>query len=129
MRGVKDVLRVERPYDKYQVKHGRNTDQLSVKGGFAVEDTDVNLVNEDLVVTLGTQTFTLPAGSFKAGKGKFTCSKVALPDDSIAAAEFNFNMCSFILTIKSTEKITASGTVGFGIAFAGYNETEQVTLP
>ncbi|MCJ7791275.1 MAG: hypothetical protein MUP49_02515, partial [Dehalococcoidia bacterium] len=73
MMGVKDSLRV----DSYKVTQGKkpNSDQLSVKGGFAVEDSNVNLVDEEFVVTLGEQTFTLPAGSFKAGKNKFTCSK------------------------------------------------------
>jgi hypothetical protein len=132
MRGVKDVLRVERPYDKYQVKYGNepNTDQLLVKGGFAVEDTNMSMANrvkESLVVTLGTQTFTIPAN--KAGKGKFTCSKADVNEGGTAAADFNFNTCSFTLTIKKTNITAGSGDVDFCVAFAGYSQCEQITLP
>ncbi|MFZ0033558.1 MAG: GLUG motif-containing protein, partial [Sedimentisphaerales bacterium] len=75
MMGVKNVLRV----DKCTVKQGKKagTDQLSANGGFAVENQDVNMpdrVSENLVITLGTQTFTIPANKLKPGKGKFTCS-------------------------------------------------------
>lgn len=128
MMGIKDVLRV----DKCQVKHGKklNTDQLSVSGGFAVEDPDVNMASEDLVITLDTQQFTIPASSFKAGKGKFTCSKVKnLSDGSIAAANFNFNTCSFTLTIKNANIPAISGDVDFCMAFAGFNQCAQITLP
>ena len=95
-----------------------------------VRDMDVNMAEEELVAALGEQTFTLPAGSFKAGKGKFTCSKVPVAEGGTAAATFNFNLCSFTLTITKSPDITASpGVVNFGVAFADYNEVEQITLP
>jgi len=132
MMGVKNVLRV----DKCTVKQNNkkpNSDQLLVKGALAVEDTAVNMVNEEFVATLGAQTFTLPAGSFKAGKGKFTCSKAPVTESNIpagtAAATFNFNLCSFILTIKDANIPAISGDVDFGVAFADYNEVDQVTFP
>jgi len=126
MMGVKDVLRV----DKCQVKHGKDpdTDQLSVKGAFAVRDMDVNMVEEEFVASLDAQTFTLPAGSFKAGKGKFTCSKAQITGCT-ADATFNFNLCSFILTIKNTNIPVISGDVDFGAAFADFNEVDRVTFP
>jgi hypothetical protein len=127
MMGVKNSLRV----DKLQVKRGKktNSDQLSVKGAFAVEDINVNLVNEEFVVTLGTQTFTLPGGSFKAGKGKFTCSKAQVTEGGIAAANLNFNTSCFTLTIKSTNITASSGAVDFGVEFTGYSQVQQITLP
>jgi hypothetical protein len=126
MNGVKNVLRV----DKCQVKHGKDpdTDQLSVKGAFAVRDMDVNMVEEEFVASLDAQTFTLPAGSFKAGKGKFTCSKAQITGCT-ADATFNFNLCSFILTIKNTNIPVISGDVDFGAAFADFNEVDRVTFP
>ncbi|MFZ0034543.1 MAG: GLUG motif-containing protein [Sedimentisphaerales bacterium] len=116
MMGVRNTLRV----DKCQVKHGSepNTDQFSVKGGFAFENQRLNMAAKDLVVTLGTQTFTIPAGSFKTGKGKFTCSKAHVDEGGIADAAFNFNMCSFILAIKNTSTITADSPFNFLVAEA-----------
>jgi hypothetical protein len=126
MMGVKDALRV----DKCQVKHGKkpNSDRLLVRGGFAVEDVDVDMAAGDFVAELAGQTFTIPAGSFQEKGVRSTCSKVTLLEGGIAAAMFNFKTCSFTLTIKNTN-ITATGTVNFGIAFADYNQVEQVTLP
>ena len=130
MMGVKDVLRV----DKCTVKQNNkklNSDQLSAKGAFAVEDTDVNMpdrISEGLVITLDTQHFIIPKGNLKAGKGTFSCSNAKITGGTATAA-FNFNLCSFILTIKDANIPPISGDVDFGVAFADFNEVEQVTLP
>jgi|GEM_PF-6243242 len=131
MTGVKNVLRV----DKCQVKQNNkksDSDQLTASGGFAVENADANMadrVSEDLVVTLDTQLFTIPKSALKAGKGKFTCSKAEVTGGGVAAASFDFNKCSFTLTIKNANIPVISGTVDFGAAFADYNEVDLVTLP
>ena len=129
MMGVKNSLRV----DRYKVNRGKkpNTGQLSVKGGFAVEDPNVNLVNEEFVVTLGGQTFTLPASSFKAGKGKFTCSKANVAEGGIgiASATFNFTTCSFTITIKNITIEAVPGAANFSVEFADFSESVQIVLP
>jgi len=135
--GVQSSLRV----DTCRVKPGKkpNTDQLLVKGGFAVEDTTVDMANrvsEGLVVILGTQTFTISKNDLKAGKGKFTCSKAIVPEGGVATASFDFNKGSFMMTISNTNITTisnmnvmvSSGTIEFGVAFAGYSQIRQVTL-
>ncbi len=124
--GVKDSLRV----DKIGVKRSTkpNSDQLTVKGGFAVADTAVNMVSVPFSVTLGSQTFTMPANSFKVGKNKFTCSKIVLSDGSVAAASFNLKTCAFSLTIKNTGITAGAGNVGLRLTFAGFNEVEQVNV-
>jgi hypothetical protein len=128
--GVKDSLIV----NKCQVKLGNkkpNTDQLLVTGSFTVEDTNVDMANrvsEGLVVTLGTQTFTISTNELITGNGKFTCSKAEVTEGGIAMVSFNFNKCSFMLTIQNTNITTSSGTVDFGVAFAGYSQIRQITL-
>jgi sugar lactone lactonase YvrE len=126
--GITDSLRVDK--SKFTNKSGSIT-QFTVSGGFSVEHPDVNMTNrtsEDLVVTLGTQTFTIPANNLKAGKGKFTCSKANVNEGGIATATFDFNKCTFTLTIKNVD-ITSSGTENFDIAFAGFSGSDEVTLP
>jgi hypothetical protein len=131
MMGVKNSFRV----DKFKVKHGKklNSDYLSVKGAFAVKDTGVNMAAGNFVVTLGTQTFTLPAGSFKEKTNKFTCSKVKLYNGTdiigIAAANFNFKTCVFTLTIKKAAITAGSGSASFSVQFAGFSEGVNVVLP
>jgi len=127
--GIQSSLRV----DTCQVKPGKksNTDKLSVKGGFSVEDTDVNMadrISDGLVVILGTQTFTISKNDLKVGKGKFTCSKAKATEGGVATVSFDFNKGSFIMTISNTTITASSGTVDFGVAFAGYSQIRQITL-
>jgi hypothetical protein len=129
MAGVKNVLRV----DKCTVKQAKkaNTDQLTVSGAFTVEDPNMSMANRisaGLVVTLGTQTFTVPVDKLKPGKGKFSCTKANAAPSGTVSATFDFNRCSFTLTIKNTA-ITAAGNVDFGVQFTGFDESDEVTLP
>jgi sugar lactone lactonase YvrE len=126
--GVEDSLRVDK--SKFTIKSDSIT-QFAVSGGFSVEHPDVNMTNrvsEGLVITLGTQTFTIPANKLKAGKGKFTCLKANVNEGGIATATFDFSKCTFSLTIKNTNFID-SGTVDFCAQFAGFSECALVTLP
>jgi hypothetical protein len=126
MMGVKDILRV----DKCNVTSGKNpsTDSLSVKGAIAVEDTSVALENEAVTITLGTQTFTIPKGSFQSKKNTFTCRNVEIVEGGIVSAKFDFIKCSFTITIKKAVIQSKSGTVNFGIAFGSFNESVEVEL-
>jgi hypothetical protein len=132
---VKDVLRVEKPYDRLQIRQMVKTDpcsyQLTVRGAFAIDNNDVNMVSQDLVITLGAQQFTIPKESLKAGKGKFTCSRARAPvnEGGSADAAFNYNTCTFTLTIRKTNIDTISGKVDFGVKFAGFDEKIPVVLP
>lgn len=136
--GVKNSLRV----DKFKVKYGskKDSDRLTVKGGFSVysvEDATANMAGEDFFVTLGTQTFTIPANTFKPNKTKtkFTCSNVKLYDGldliGIAAATFDFNKCTFAITIKNAGIDANPGdTAQLAIDFVGFiSENAAVFIP
>jgi hypothetical protein len=124
MMGVKDSLRV----DKIRVKKP-NSDQLLVKGGFAVADTNVNLAAVDFVVGLAGQTWTIPAGRFTAKKGVFTCKNIKLSGGEIANAGLNLNTCVFTMTIKNTKITAGSGAANFSVEFADFDESVQIVLP
>jgi len=124
--GVKDSLRV----DKIKVKRSTTSsgDKLTVNGGFTVADRAVNMVSVPFSVTLGSQTFAIPANSFKAGKDKFACSKIVLPDGSVAAGNFNLGTCVFSLTIQKNTVMAGAGSVGLRLKFASFNEAQQVNI-
>jgi hypothetical protein len=132
MTGVKDVLRVDKCTVKQNNKKS-DSDQLTASGAFTVENTDANMTDrtsENLVVTLDTQKFTIPANKLKAGKGMFSCSNVKTTDpNATTAATFNFNSCAFTLTIKDANIPIISGDVDFGAAFADFDEVDHVTFP
>ena len=129
--GVRDSLGIY----KSTVKRGTkpSTGLLSVSGGISVQDVnDVNMVNSGMVVTLASSTYAIPSSRFKAGKGKsFSCSKVSLSGgNGIAAATFNFDKCTFTLTIKNTTIPADHGLVDFNVVFTGYaGPVQQINLP
>jgi len=127
MMGVKNALRV----DKIRVNRGKkpNTDQLSVRGGFAVEDPNVNLAAVDFVVGLAGQTWTIPAGSFTAKNGIFTCKNVGLSGGEIASARLNLNTCVFTRRIKNTTITAGPGAANFSVEFADFSESVPIVLP
>ncbi|MGA2069869.1 MAG: GLUG motif-containing protein [Sedimentisphaerales bacterium] len=126
---VKNSLRVDK--SKFTKKLGVIT-QLSVSGGFSVENlNDANMATHSFDVNVGSQTFTIPIGKFKANtKGdKFSCSKVTLSGGEIAYATFNFSKCTFTLTIKNTNFAPGAGTADFRVDFASFSGIDEVTLP
>jgi hypothetical protein len=120
MMEVKDVLRV----DKIKVNKPKSN-QLSVTGGFAVDDPAVSMANrisEGLVVTLGAQQFTIPANELSVGANKFTCRNAHVAEGGFATADFNFKTCVFTLTIKNTQIVADPSTADFGVEFFGFSE-------
>jgi hypothetical protein len=134
MTGVKNVLRVDKCTVKQNYKKP-NSDQLTVSGGFATANTDpcmAHWTTENLVITLGSQQFTVPKSSLKTGKGQFSCTNAKITEDPnvTASATFNFNSYAFTLTIKNANiPDDVLGDVDFGAAFANFDENEQVTIP
>jgi hypothetical protein len=125
--GVKNYLQV----DKSKLTRNKKTGQITkvtVSGGFSDENSnDVSLLTNPLNITVGSQTFTIPADTFKNTKGKFTCSKVKLAGGEIAAATFDFNKCTFTLTTKGTKITDPKGTVEFKMEFGEFNEGAEVS--
>ena len=126
---VKNSLQVDKSkFTRNKTTH--NITQVAVSGGFSVGSVDdANLVTNPLDVNVGSQKFTIPAHNFKYAKGKYTCSKVALSSGEIAAATFDFNKCTFTLTIKNTNFAAAAATTNFDLDFASFSGSDEVTLP
>jgi len=126
MREVKDTLRVDKN-PKLTSGKKPSTDSLSVMGTITLKNT-CNLTVEVVTITWGTQTFTIPEGSFKFKKNTFTCKNVKVVEGGIVSAKFDFVKCSFTIAIKKAAIQSKSGTVNFGIAFCSFNESVEVEL-
>ena len=125
MSGYADTLTV----DKCAVgPNTTNTTSLLVKGGIALEDEPDTI--GDVVVTLGSQTFTIPGDKFyEARNGAEVCKKAEVLEGGICSAKFDPVKCSFIITIKNTTIESKSGKVDFSIsAYGSFKETVEVDL-
>jgi len=138
MRMYKDTLIV--PAGKAKVK----SDSLSVTGEIAVADinaTEPNLYGILVVITWGSkddannvQTFTIPIHSFKIPKTghlytvKGNIAPVEQPNAKVGGT-IDLDKCTFKLSITKADLITVFSEAEFGIAFADFNETANVTLP
>lgn len=129
MRSYADTLRV----NKARARAGRtdSTDSLLVKGEIAVEEVDsIDLTSEDIVLTWGSQTFTIPPGSLTLRSGKsYKFGKVTVSEGGVASGKMNLDKCTFTVRLKNASLDATSETIDFGLSFAGFDETTQVTLP
>ena len=133
MRMYRDTLIVT----KAKVKNSTSalSDSLSVSGEIAVRDINDSNMNEpdlaaqDVNIVWGSQTFTVPAGSFVAGKGhSYKCSKVTAAEGGLIAATIDLDKCTFAVSISKTDLVVASGEVVFGLVFADFNETDDLSF-
>ena len=124
--GVQNSLRVDSSKFTRNKKTGRIT-QVTVSGGFSLKDT-IDMTTNPFSVSVGTQTFILPAKTFKNVKGKFTCSNVKLTG-GIVAATFDSNKCTFTLTIKGTKITDPKALRIFEMEFGHLSESADVSLP
>ena len=136
MRMYKDTLIVT----KAKVKNSTSalSDSLSVSGEIAVEDiAGSNLASQDVNVIWGAQTFTIPSSSFTAKTGhSYKCSKINVDpnassdvNDGIITATIDLDKCTFAVSIAKANINAVSGDVVFGLRFADFNETDDVSLP
>jgi hypothetical protein len=142
MRTYKDTLIVTKAKVKDSAK--QSSDSLSVKGDIAVADMNLNtnepnLHNEDVVITwsnandTNTQTFTIPASSFKASKKGhlYKCSKIhpvitpVTDVNTLITASIDLDKCIFTVSITKANLDAVSGDLKLGLSFAAFDETDD----
>ena len=127
--GYEDSLRV----DKCKFKRGTkfSTDSLVIQGAIAVEDTSVDIAEEDVVVvTWGDYSVTLLADNvFRVGaKEVFKYKRPKGSDSSVAAAIFDLEKCIFKIVIKKADIGLQGDPIDFNIQFADFDETVTLQL-
>jgi hypothetical protein len=124
MSGVEDYLQIK----WVKVRKGRLSDTLKVKGGIAYQVLPMDI--NDVVLKLGSQTFTLPAKNFKpSGKSgyKYVCTDIKIPG-GIASATFDFGKGTFNISIKNTEINPSTGKVSLTLTIGGFEEQVDFDL-
>ena len=125
---MRNSLRV----DKAKFTRSRQTNQITqliISGGISLADIESsNPAENGLNISLGGQTFTIPAEAFKAKGEKFSCSKVLLASGETAYASLDFNKCTFTVTLKGM-KIEGTGAINFNMEFGEFSEETWLKTP
>ena len=108
--------------DKVRFKRSSRPDanSLTVSGRFTTAGGP-NLANP-LVITVGSQTFTVTGNQFLSKKGVVSCSKAVSIEAPLVrvTAKLDYVKCTFAISVKYAS-ITQSGVVDFGIDCFGVN--------
>jgi len=123
--GVSNCLRLGRS----KFTSNQSGDSLTISGDIAVQDTSVDLTATDVVISWANYQETIPAGlitrqgtantfSYKAPKGT---------NSGVQSTRFDFEKCTFSLTLKNTAVQTGDLPAAFGVAFGSFNETVTVS--
>jgi hypothetical protein len=108
--------------DKVRFKRSTKPDanSLTVSGRFTTA-AGPDLSNP-MVITVGSQTFTIPGNQFLSKNGVVSC-KAAVADEGPlvrVTAKFNYLKCTYTISVKYAT-ILQSGVVDFGIDCFGVN--------
>jgi len=121
--GVEDALRL----DKAKVKTSKKGDSLSVQGGIAAGDSELNLNQEAVTIEWGDFSEILPAGSLVAKKGRnYSYKKPKDGAGTISSLAINLDKCNFKLSVKSAPELTKEGTVLFQIHSEHFQAEDEV---
>jgi hypothetical protein len=125
MMGAENSLWADKVSFKRSTKPDANS--LTISGRFTT--TDGADLSNPMVITVGSQTFTVPGNLFLSKNGVVSC-KAAVPDEGPlvrVTAKLNYLKCTYTISIKYAT-ITQSGEVDFGIDCFGVNLDDLETI-
>ncbi len=107
-------------------------DSFYCSGSITVQDlSGSNLVSRDVNVTwadqneITVQTFTIPAGSFKANGNLYECTNASTTQGAIVNAKINFVAGTFTVAVRNTN-LSVTSDVKFGINFTSFDESDNI---
>jgi hypothetical protein len=106
--------------DKASLKRSSkpDADSLTVSGRFTITTGDLS---NPMVITVGSQTFTVPGDKFLVKNGVVvSCSKAVSNEGPLVTAKLDYAKCTFTISVKNAS-ITQTGVVDFGINCFGAN--------
>ena len=124
-----DALRVDQAILNLGADPNTNTDSLTLKGALAVLDFDVDLATEDVIISWGAYSVTLPADDmYRIGeKRAFKYKKPEGSDSSVGVAIFDLAKGTFKIIIKKANIGDQGNPVDLRIQFGDFDETVSVT--
>ncbi len=126
MSGFADTLHVGR----VRVSAGRQSagDRLSVRGSLALRTKPREI--GDVVVTWNDRVFTVPAADFSENRrSAWICRNADIIEGGLATIRLDLDRCNFMIAASDVDLQEKRGSIDFGLAFADFNQTTQITLP
>jgi len=121
--GAADALRV----DKAKMKSSRKGDSLSVQGGMAAGDSELDLNQETVTIQWGDFSEILPIGSLAAKKGRnYSYKKPKDGAGALSSLAINLDKCTFKLSLKAAPELAKEGTVLFKIHSENFQAEDEV---
>jgi len=114
-----------------KVRSGRreNSDTLTVTGSIAVEDTLVDLTEEEVVISWGGQSFSIAAGGLRVRpSGKYFCRNVQAAEGGVINTDFDLTKGTFKIIVKNVEIEAPDSGVEFGLSFGLFEQRVEVPL-
>jgi hypothetical protein len=123
--GLSDSLNATKVKAKKSTK--TDSDSISVSGTFSIDG--IFDTNEPLIITLGSDTFTVPGAEFSVKKDSDSCKSYD-SGNGLISAKFDAIKCTFSISIKSTT-LSDSGNVDFGLNLFNNQlwASSQISLP
>ncbi|MBN2377939.1 MAG: right-handed parallel beta-helix repeat-containing protein [Sedimentisphaerales bacterium] len=126
MVGYQNTLEITR----LKFSGGNDIGTLAVQGSIALADNNVLLNNEIVSISVGSiLPFDIAGISAKPNK-KYSYKGAKTNDGSayVSSAQFDLNKCTFKVTINNLDISSQPDSVNFGIAFTGFNQTDNINL-
>ena len=127
MMGVYDSLDVTKVNAKKNT--GPSSDSISISGTFTIDGSLPLNTSEPAVITLGTDTFTVPGDTFVINNNSYGC-KSAVSENGLVTAKFDTIKCTYSISIKNAA-LSDSGDVDVGLDIFDnpLHASTQITLP
>ena len=106
--------------DKVSFKRSTKPDanSLTVSGRFTT--TDGPDLSNSMVITVGSQTFTVPGNQFLSKNGVVSCKAAVSNEGPLVTAKLDYIKCIYAISVNNAS-ILQSGEVAFGIDCFGVN--------
>ena len=122
-----DTLRISKA--KLRQKATPNKDSLTISGAIAREDTSIDLTDNNLVIGLANQTFTVLASDIVTRKqDQFTCRKADVIEGGEASVDINFTKRTFSISLKKADIVLQSTDTTFTLSSGTFSAAAPVSL-
>jgi hypothetical protein len=125
--GVLDSLDVTK--EKAKKSTTADSDSISISGAFTIDGPLPFSISEQVIITLGSDTFIVPGNTFIMKNSTYSCKSFDT-GNGLFTAKFDTSKCTYNISIKNAS-LSDSGDVDFGMDLFGNHlvASSQINIP